>query len=353
MTKPKPRFTALLAATALLVGSLATVGAFKLTDSFGTTKIVRTTTVVEGNTPISNSGADPQSLYANASGGVVDITTESGSGTGFVVDTQGDIATAAHVVDGAGSIHVKFKNGTTRKATMLGTDKATDVAVLRVDPAGLTLQPLALGSSASLRVGDGVAVIGDPFGYDRSLSTGVVSGLDRTIQAPNGFTVAHAIQTDTAVNPGNSGGPMLTSSGKVVGIVDQIATGGSGADQSSGVGFAVPIDLVKSELTTLEAGQRVAHAYIGLGTSETSDGTAGAFVGQVAAGGPAGRAGVKAGDVITAIDGRKIAGSSDLVATIAAHKPGDKITLTVARSGRTGQLTVTLGVQPTAQPAGG
>jgi putative serine protease PepD len=200
-------------------------------------------------------------------------------------------------------------------------------------------------------VGDGVAVIGDPFGYDRSLSTGVVSGLDRTIQAPNGFTVAHAIQTDTAVNPGNSGGPMLTSSGKVVGIVDQIATGGSGADQSSGVGFAVPIDLVKSELATLEAGQRVAHAYIGLGTSEASDGTAGAFVGQVAAGGPAGRAGVKTGDVITAIDGRKIGGSSDLVATIAAHKPGDKITLTVARSGRTDQLTVTLGVQPSTESA--
>jgi putative serine protease PepD len=351
--KLKPRFTALLAATALFTGSLLTIGAFKLTDSFGTTKVVHTTTVVSGNMSIRNAESDPQALYANTSGGVVDISTSGGSGSGFVVDSQGDIATAAHVVDGASSINVRFKDGTTRKARVLGTDKATDVAVLKVDPAGLTLQPLALGSSASLRVGDGVAAIGDPFGYERSFSTGVVSGLDRTIQAPNGFTVAHAIQTDTAVNPGNSGGPMLTSTGKVIGIVDQIATGGSGADQSSGVGFAVPIDLVKSELQTLEAGRQVQHAYIGLGTSEAGGDTGGAFVGQVAAGGPASRAGVKAGDVITAIDGRRITGSSDMVATIASHKPGDKLTLTVARSGGTDQLTVTLGVQPSTDPVQG
>ena len=178
--------------------------------------------------------------------------SQSGStatGTGFVVDGKGHIVTAAHVVDGASSISVKFQDGTTRTAKVLGTDNATDVAVLSVDPSGLTLHPLALGSSASLSIGDEVAAIGDPFTYDRSLSTGVVSGLDRTISAPNGFTVAHAIQTDAALNPGNSGGPVLDASGRVIGIVDQIATNGS-SETSSGVGFAVPIDLVRSELST-------------------------------------------------------------------------------------------------------
>ena len=176
------------------------------------------------------------------------------TGTGFVVDGKGHIVTAAHVVDGASSITVKFQDGTTRTAKLLGKDNATDVAVLSVDPSGLTLHPLALGSSASLDVGDQVAAIGDPFTYERSLSTGIVSGLDRTISAPNGFTVAHAIQTDAALNPGNSGGPVLDAGGKVIGIVDQIATNGS-SDTSSGVGFAVPIDLVRSELSTARGGR--------------------------------------------------------------------------------------------------
>ncbi len=137
---------------------------------------------------------------------------------------------------------------------MLGTDEATDVAVLSVDPSGLTLHPLALGSSASLAIGDQVAAIGDPFTYQRSLSTGVVSGLDRTISAPNGFTVAHAIQTDAALNPGNSGGPVLDAGGHVIGIVDQIATNGS-SQTSSGVGFAVPIDLVQARARPARGGQ--------------------------------------------------------------------------------------------------
>jgi putative serine protease PepD len=374
MTKRKRRLAALLAATALFVGSIGTVGVFALTGSLGTTKVIHTTTVGGTGTPVSKNsdGAlDAQSLYAQASPGVVDITAKGTSttqsqapfgrpqssqstatGSGFVVDKQGDIVTAAHVVENATSITVKFQDGTTRKATVLGTDKATDVAVLKVDTSGLTLHPLAFGSSSSLRVGDSVAAIGDPFGYERSFSTGIVSGLDRTIQAPNGFTVAHAVQTDTALNPGNSGGPMLDANGKVIGIVDQIATDGS-ADQSSGVGFAVPIDLVKSELQTLEAGKTVEHPYIGVSTSETSDGSSGALVQDVVARGPASAAGVKTGDVITRIDGQKIDGSSDLVATVAGHKPGDKLSLTVSRSGETVNLTVTLGVQPSSSPAAG
>jgi putative serine protease PepD len=350
MTKPKPRFAALLAATALLVGSIGTLGVFELTGSLGTTKVIHNTTVVGSATPVSTSSGNAgnaRSLYASAAPGVVDITAGHSSGSGFVVDAQGHIVTAEHVVQGASSITVKFQDGTTRKATVLGTDDATDVAILKVDPAGLTLHPLTLGSSSHLQIGDSVAAIGDPFGYDRSFSTGIISGLDRTIGAPNGFTVAHAVQTDTALNPGNSGGPMLDASGRVIGIVDQIATDGS-AQQNSGVGFAVPIDLVKSELQTLEAGRTIKHAYIGLATSDTTSGASGALVGQLTPNGPAGKAGVRPGDAITAIDSQKVNGTSDLVATIAAHKPGDKLVLTVSRGGKTLHLTVTLGTQPTA-----
>jgi putative serine protease PepD len=374
MTKTKSRFAALLGATTLLIGSIGTLAVFELTGSLGTTKVVHTTAVLGSDEPVSTSsggGIDTRSLYTAASPGVVDITANgvspsqsqspfggpqssqsSASGSGFVVDAHGHIVTAAHVVQGASSITVKFQDGTTRKAQVLGTDNATDIAVLRVDPTGLSLHPLTLGSSSSLQVGDAVAAIGDPFGYDRSFSTGIVSGLDRTIQAPNGFTVAHAVQTDTALNPGNSGGPMLDAHGRVIGIVDQIATDGS-SEQSSGVGFAVPIDLVKSELQTLDAGKTVQHAYIGVATSDTTTGPGGALVGQVSAGGPARAAGVKAGDTITAIDGQKIGGTSELVAAVAAHKPGDKLTLALTRNGATVHVMVTLGVQPSTSGSAG
>jgi putative serine protease PepD len=374
MTRTKSRFAALLVATALLIGSIGTVAVFELTGSLGTTKVVHTTTVLGSSTPVSTSsgnGIDARSLYTSTSPGVVDITANgvstsasqspfggpqssqsTATGSGFVVDDQGHIVTAAHVVQGASSITVKFQDGTTRKASVLGTDDATDIAVLKVDPTGLSLHPLTLGTSSSLQVGDSVAAIGDPFGYDRSFSTGIVSGLDRTIQAPNGFTVAHAIQTDTALNPGNSGGPVLDAHGRVIGIVDQIATDGS-SEQNSGVGFAVPVDLVRSELQTLEAGKKVQHSYIGVATSDTNSGPSGALVGQVSAGGPASSAGVKAGDTITAIDGQKIDGTSELVAAVAAHNPGDRLTLTITRNGGTVHVTVTLGVQPTTSSSGG
>ncbi len=261
-----------------------------------------------------------------------------------MVDAKGDIVTAAHVTDGASAIKVRFADGTARSATLLGSDDATDVAVLKIDPSGLTLHPLTLGSSAALDVGDAVAAIGSPFGYEQSLSTGVVSGLDRTIQAPNGFTVAHAIQTDAALNPGKSGGPLLDASGRVVGIADQIATSGS-SEQSSGVGFAVPIDVVAGELSALEAGRAPTHAYLGVTTGD-STGATGALVGSVSAGGPAAAAGLKAGDVVTAIDGSKIGGSGDLVATIARKRPGDTVKVTVRRGGDTLTLRMTLGTQP-------
>src|SRR4051794_21175910 len=344
MSTQPHRLTALLLACALLssgasAGILAVTGAFARDGS-------PTTTVVQASS--STGGLSAGALYAAAAPGVVDITAEGSSsggkatGTGFVIDSEGHIVTASHVVDGASKVTVKFASGATRTATVTGKDDATDVAVLEIDPSGLTLHPLKLASSSSLAVGSAVAAIGDPFGYARSISTGIVSGLDRTIQAPNGFTVAHAIQTDAALNPGNSGGPLLNASGEVVGIVDQIATDGN-ADQSSGVGFAVPIDLVKSQLASLEAGKTVTHAYLGVATSDASTATAGAVVGQVSAGGPAADGGLQGGDVVTAFGGRAVKSSSDLVAAIAEHRPGDQVKVTVRRGSSTLERTVRLG----------
>jgi putative serine protease PepD len=383
---PGSRSLAVLLTIAAFLGGAASTGVLALTGAIGNDAQAATATVVPASTSstsgTSNSSGttgasvDAKAIYASASTGVVDITASgtgtsqpspfgqgsqpgpygqgqgqgssqsTATGTGFVVDGQGHIVTAAHVIDGATSIKVTFSDGVTRTATLVGRDDATDVAVLKVNPSGLTLHPLKLGSSAALGVGDALVAIGSPFGYQESVSTGIVSGLDRTIQAPNGYTVAHAIQTDAALNPGNSGGPIFNSSGRVIGVADQIATGG--ADQSSGVGFAVPIDLVAGELGQLEAGKTVSHAYLGVGTTQ-STGTTGASVGSVTAGSPAASAGLKTDDVVTAIDGKQITGTSDLVAAIAGHSPGDKINLTVRRGSNTLTLTATLGTQPATQ----
>jgi putative serine protease PepD len=367
---PGRRGLALLLIVTALGGGVAGAGLVLLTGAGDgtttTTTVTEATTTAAAQRSDASGGLDARTLYANANPGVVDITSrgiassgggsspfggpsQSGStatGTGFVVDGKGHIVTAAHVVDGASSISVKFQDGTTRTAKVLGTDNATDVAVLSVDPSGLTLHPLALGSSASLSIGDEVAAIGDPFTYDRSLSTGVVSGLDRTISAPNGFTVAHAIQTDAALNPGNSGGPVLDAGGRVIGIVDQIATNGS-SQTSSGVGFAVPIDLVRSELSKLETGQSVRHAYLGVSTSDLGTGSTGALIQSVSSSGPAGSAGLRSGDIITAVGSTPIHGTNDLVAAIATHQPGDHVQLTVKRGSQTVKLSATLGTQPT------
>ena len=371
-SRRRRRPLALLLIASALLGSGTTTGILAATGSLGDGAASTTTTVLQSAGDTSSAGLDAQALYTSASSGVVDITVQSTSsssssspfggqpqsqsqtatGTGFVVDAQGHIVTAAHVVDGATSVTVKLADGTTRKATVSGKDDATDIAVIKIDPAGLTLHPLTLGSSGALPVGAAVAAIGDPFGYARSLSTGIVSGVDRTIQAPNGFTVAHAIQTDAAVNPGNSGGPVLDANGRVVGIVDQIATDGS-ARQSSGVGFAVPIDLVKSAVATLESGGKVQHPYLGVATGDSLSGTAGATVSHVTGGGPAASGGLRAGDLITAFDGKAIADSSALVAAIAAHKPGDAVKVTVKRGSTTRSLTVMLGTQPTQSSSSG
>ncbi len=296
---------------------------------------------IKATVPSEGGEAIPGSPFGEAEGQAAESTA---TGSGFIVDGEGTVVTAAHVVDEASSVTVTLQDGTTRKAEVLGTDEASDIAVIRFDATGLELQTLELGDSSALNVGASVAAIGAPFEYAWSLSTGIVSGLDRTIEAPNGFTVAHAIQTDAAVNPGNSGGPLLDSEGQVIGIVDQIATDGS-ADQSSGVGFAVPSDLIASELEELEAGETVQHAYLGVATG-TSTSTTGAEVEEVSSGSPAAEAGLQKGDVIDSFDGSAVDGTEELVSDIAAAKPEEKVTIGIDRGSKSLSIEVRLGTQP-------
>ena len=313
---------------------------------------------------IASESLHPSTLYADAAPGVVDIiargttTTQSpfgstseqetSTGAGVVLDPQGHILTADHVVQGSSSVSVKFANGTTRSVRVTGRDPATDLAVLSVDPSGLSLHPIALGDSAGLQVGDPVAAIGDPFGYPRSMSVGIASGLDRTIAGLNGYSIAHAVQTDAAIDPGNSGGPLLDAAGQVIGIVDQIATGGSGADSSTGVGFAVPSNVAKAELSDLERGSVPTHAYLGVGTAPAVDvdGGAGVIVESVQSASPAAKAGVRVGDIVQTVDGKPLRGVNDLIAAVSAGRPGQTLTLGLTRGTRHLTLRVVLAAQP-------
>ncbi len=295
-------------------------------------------------------------------------------GAGLVLDTKGHILTAQHVIASASKIHVSFGDGTKVHASVLGSDPFYDLAVIEVKVEAATLHPLALGSSAGLGLGDTVIAIGNPFELDRSISLGVVSGLRRQITAPNGFALSNAVQTDAAINHGNSGGPLLDARGRVVGVNVQIAD--SGVDANVGVGFAVGIDAaVRRDIAELLASRPVEHSWLGvalddidaiLATSGRVEATEGALVTGVVAGGPAARAGVRGGsattaidglryclggDVVTAVDGRRVSGTGDLEAALAARKPGERLTLSVVRSdGSTKRLAITLVRQPTSVP---
>jgi S1-C subfamily serine protease len=291
------------------------------------------------------------------------------TGSGFVIDEDGDILTNAHVIDGAVKVTVQFDNDRTVDAKVVGKDVSSDIALLKVNPDGLDLHPLALGSSKSLKVGDPVLAIGNPYGLDRTLTTGVVSAKQREIQAPNGFTIRNVVQTDAAINPGNSGGPLLDATGKVVGINSQIATGTNGGG-NVGIGFAVPIETAQQVLPALKRGETVKRAYLGV-SARTIDGSLagaglpvskGALIQTVEQGSAADKAGLHAGsisaqlptgesvqlggDIIVKIDDTPVATSDDVATAIGDKEPGDKVEITYLRDGKHHTTTATLGNRP-------
>jgi putative serine protease PepD len=295
-------------------------------------------------------------LYKDVTPGVVEINvvgtsnnnffggqqqTES-EGSGFVIDTKGDIITNAHVVDGGTSYTVRFQSGKTVKATLVGADDGSDIAVVKVDVAASDLHPLTFGDSSQVQPGQEVVAIGSPFGLPETMTSGIVSAIGRTITAPNNYSIAGAIQTDAAINHGNSGGPLLTTSGDVIGVNAQIDSS-SGAND--GVGFALAGNAVKSTADTLISGGKVQHAYLGISVNDVAN-NGGARVASVVAGSPAASAGFQAGDVVTKIDGTNITSADDLTAVISAHAPSDKVTVTLTRAGATKTIDVTLGTRP-------
>ncbi len=392
-----------LAAAAVALAALAIAGCSDDGDagpaqSSDAPKEVRTTRVevVKG---LGEKGSfDPVALYERLSPGVVTVLSlfegggqslpprgedddEGGQGSGFVLDGEGYVATNAHVVTSgdppdakrARQVYVELSDGNRVRARIVGDDPNADVALLKIDPAGLRLTPLPLGRSRDITVGQPVAAIGSPFGERQSLSVGVVSALDRTIQSLTAFQIGNAIQTDAAINPGNSGGPLLSGTGRVLGINSQIKSSSGGGE---GVGFAVPSDTVRRSLRALRAKGRVDYGYLGV-TSQPLypqlarrlelPGAAGALIVRVEDGSPADEAGLRAGgrkidfqgqtdipedgDVVVAVDGRRLTRTLDLADAISEHDAGDNVELTVIRAGRRRAIEVELGERPDRAPS--
>jgi putative serine protease PepD len=357
---------ALPLAIALVIGAAAGAGAYAISNH-GSGTPSASPVVVPAQPASSTSTADSLTqLYKQDAPGVVDITVELSSssnssgggfpfgnpqgsqkeeaeGTGFEVDTKGNILTAEHVVAGAKSIKVTFQDGSTESATLVGSDKSTDAAVIHIDKPASELHPLALGNSSSVQPGQTVVAIGSPFSLPETMTAGIVSATNRTITAPNQFSITGAIQTDAAINHGNSGGPLIdTATNTVIGINDQILNAGDSND-NAGVGFSVPINAAKSAAQTLIAGGTVKHAFVGVRIESV---TGGAKITKIVAGSPAAKAGLKVGDVVTSFDGKAITSADELTAVVSAAKAGEQVTVTVKRGGSTQHVTVTLGVQP-------
>lgn len=320
---------------------------------------------------VQGAAMDIASLYGKYGAGVVRIDHSQGLGSGFVIDKEGHVLTNAHVVDGAqGSITVSFSNDERVEAEVIGVDNATDVALLKVDLPASALTIVPLGDSASVVVGEPVVAIGNPFGQDRTVTSGIVSAVARSIEAPNGFSINGAIQTDAAINQGNSGGPLFDMQGQVIGINSQIYTGGTGGG-NVGLGYAVPINLVKEVVADLMATGKAQHAWLGVQLSEVDATLAeqvkvgsdyGAMIAGVTDESPAAKAGLRGatgqitiegksyatgGDVVVEANGEKVEEVKDLQAAVSSLEPGDELKLVVKRAdGSTQDITVTLGNQP-------
>ena len=373
-----PRTTAIAACAAVLaIGAGGGVAAYSKWGS--TTKTVVRQVTVDNATPASStSSLSVGEIYRRAYKGVVELTvaspeespfgesrTQRAQGSGFVYDDKGNVITNQHVVAGATAISVKFWNGATYRGTVVGTDPSTDLAVVHVDAPSSLLMPLSLGDSSDLSVGDGVVAIGAPFGLEETVTSGIVSALHRQIEAPNNFTIPNSIQTDAAINHGNSGGPLLDLHGKVIGVNSQIESDSGGND---GVGFAIPSNTVKSIVSQLLANGKAEHAFLGVRAVTIPSSVAGdlnlaagAEIANVRAGTPAAKAGLRAstgtrtvngqefptgGDVITAIDGQQIETVEALIAAVNAKQPGDTVSITYVRAGKTHTAHVTLTSRP-------
>jgi S1-C subfamily serine protease len=337
-------------------------------------------------------GFDAKAIYESEAPGVVTVVSLFGSsgldsvigegggggggvGSGFVLNGEGEIATNAHVVTtGEGDairrareVYVEFADGNQVEAEIVGADPNADIALLRIDPKGLSLRPLPLGESADVEVGEPVAAIGSPFGEAQSLSVGVISATDRSIESLTNFRISGAFQTDAAINPGNSGGPLVDGEGHVIGVNQQIKTTSGGGE---GVGFAVPIDAVKRSLDMLRKDGTADYAYLGVASVELYpqlvekfdlDVQKGAWVQEVNPGGPAEKAGIRGGgspvefqaqafrpggDVITKVDGKAIEDSAQLADLIADYEPGEAVPLEIHRGGDTREIEVRLGERP-------
>jgi S1-C subfamily serine protease len=372
------RFIAVSAAILACLG-LGAAGYAIVSSPGGTKTVVRQVTVTGSQPTAATGNLSVTDIYNKASKGVVEITvsqtggssfpgdsqTQQAQGSGFVYDTAGHVITNDHVAEGAQTISVRFWNGARYKATIVGTDPSTDVAVLKVDAPSSLLKPLSLGDSSAVQVGEGVVAIGSPFGLEETITAGIVSALHREMTAPNNFTIADSIQTDAAINHGNSGGPLIDLTGKVIGINSQIE---SDSGDNAGVGFAVPSNTVRSIVSQLISGGSVQHAYLGVGIASIPDSAASALgvpagveLTEVRSGTPAAASGLRGstgtrtvdgqsyptgGDVITAVDGKAVTSASELGSAIDARRPGVKVTLTFVRGGQTKTVTVTLAERP-------
>jgi S1-C subfamily serine protease len=385
-----------IGAAAVLGGGVALGGAAAFGDLGGKTTTVRE---VASQAAPAVSQVPPKALsigdiYQRSAGGVVQVTSTSvvtvpadpffgnlfpsqqqqqSLGSGFVIDKTGHIVTNYHVVQGAKKINVSFSNGASTKATVVGVDPSSDLAVLTVDTSSRALTPLQLGNSDAMRVGDPVVAIGNPFGLDRTVTAGIVSAIQRAITAPNGYTIDHVIQTDAAINHGNSGGPLLNRRGQVIGVNAQIETGGSGNGGNVGVGFAIPSNTVKNVIAQLLREGHVNRAFIGISATPITRDLArvfrlpvskGLLVQSVQPGSGAASAGLKAGttqvvlagesynlggDIIVQADKSPVASLDRLRDVVASKKPGDKLRLVVYRNGKRTVVSVKLGRQPAAR----
>jgi S1-C subfamily serine protease len=385
-------FLAALLGGAVVVAVIAAVGGLD-DGKERTVTTVQAAPIAPSNASQQSKGITPHDIYVKDAPGVAFVTSTivqrsespfnlfggeqqrqgQATGSGIVIDNDGTVLTNYHVVENAIKVTVSLEKGKSVNAQVVGKDPSNDLAVLRIQPDGLQLHPLTLGDSSRVQVGDPVLAIGNPFDLERTLTTGVISALQRQITAPNGFAIDNVLQTDAPINPGNSGGPLLDDSGRVIGINSQIETGGSGGG-SVGIGFAVPINTAKSELDELEKGGTVRGAYIGL-TSLTIDGSlqalnlpvkSGALVQSVQKGTPAEKAGIRGGtvtgsvengqvavggDIVVSIEGKAVKSSEDLAADVSAKKPGDTISVGVLRAnGNGGYERKTLSVKLTSRP---